>query len=281
MKFKKIALLLITVMTFFSGCSDNEIDIKTIEVPVSTGDFEFSVLKVGQADAIVLKSQNNCVVIDCGEEDDGDDVVEYINNNNIEKIDYMFITHFDKDHVGGVPEVLDNIETGKIITPDYEGNNAEFESFKNALKDNEIETVRLNEKMTFVLNDLLVEVYPPLKKSYAEGDNDYSLAISITHGKNKYLFAGDAEEARLSELLVQTREKYNFLKVPHHGRYNEFSKRFFETLKPEYSVISCSEKNPPEDKTVEVLENLGSKVYFTKDGDINVTCNGEEIDIRQ
>ena len=56
-------------------------------------------LKVGKADAIVLESGGRAMVIDTGEEDDGQELVDFLKNRNISLVDVLIITHYDKDHV--------------------------------------------------------------------------------------------------------------------------------------------------------------------------------------
>ncbi len=119
-KIVHICMLLVIVISV-SGCGNEKQVDKTVTVPVAENKFNISILKVGQADAIILQTENRTVVIDCGEEDDGDEVVEYLKNAGAEKIDYLFITHYDKDHVGGASEVLNNFKTDEIVMPDYAG----------------------------------------------------------------------------------------------------------------------------------------------------------------
>ena len=76
----------------------------------------------------------------------------------------------------------------------------------------------LTEDTNFIIDDVLFEVSVPKKQSYAEGDNDFSLVISITHGYNTFLFIGDSEGDRLTEVLVVFGRQYDFLKVDHHGK---------------------------------------------------------------
>lgn len=269
--------ILLAVVLTLSGCGTDA----EIVVPSVTGSFDFTILKAGQADAIILKTENHSVIIDCGEKDDGDKVAKYLAENNISNVDYLFITHFDKDHVGGFPEVIENISADKIVVPNYEGNNSEYEKYLKSVEENELTVTSLTEDISFVLDDVLFEVSTPKKQSYAESDNDFSLVISITHGENTFLFAGDAEKDRLTEVLSEFGEHYDFLKVPHHGKYNKNTKRFINTIKPTYSVICDSEKNPAEDETVSLLKSVGSEIYSTKDGSINVLSNGKEIKIIQ
>lgn len=270
----------ITIPFLLSSCADNSENV-SLTPPDVSGNFGFSVLKTGQSDAIILNTKNHCIVIDCGETDDGDEIVEHLQNKNIESIDYLFITHFDKDHVGGVPEVLDNISVNNIVVPDYEGNNAEYKDYLNSLEKHNYSPTVIEKNSNIVFDDVFFEIYPPKRKSYTEGDNDFSLAISVTHGDNKFLFTGDAEKDRLSEILTQTNQQYDFLKVPHHGKYNKFTKQFIQKISPEYTVTTCSDKNPAEDKVITVLNSVTDKNYYTKDGDITVLSDGESITINQ
>ena len=279
MKIRKIISLICAaaMLLSVSACKTEE-DVSVHEV---IRDFDVSVLKAGQADAIILKTQNHCAIIDCGEEDDGDEVLEHLSENGIEKVDYLFITHFDKDHVGGAAEVLENVFVDNIITPDYEGTNGEYKKFIQAVNEKNYTPIKLTTEMSFALDDVEFNVYPPLKSAYKEGDNDFSLAISAVHGENSFLFAGDAQEVRLSEILAQTNTEYDFLKVPHHGRIEKNSNTFFDRINPKYAVITCSDKNPADEKVLGLLSAIWCKTYLTSDGDVNIKSDGKEITVSQ
>lgn len=277
-KLCKQAAALITSLLLLCSCQPEE---KATDIPEVTGEFEVAVLKVGQADAIILRTAQHCVVIDCGEKDDGDEVSEYLAENGVSTVDYLFVTHFDKDHVGGVAEVLDNVTVEELVTPAYEGSIDEYYRYMDAVQRHNITPTKITENMSFVLDDALFEVYPPMQNTYIEGDNDYSLAISVTHGENRFLFTGDAEKARIAEIMRQVSGSYNFLKVPHHGKYHDYYRIFFNSVKPEISVITCSDKNPEKEKTVTTLKSLGSSVYLTREGNIYAVSDGKKITINQ
>lgn len=268
----------VSVLISLCGCGAAE---NTAKAPEAVGEFKFNVMKVGQADAIVLQTENHSVIIDCGETDDGDDVAKYLADSGISNVDTMFITHFDKDHVGGFPKIAENISIGNIYVPNYEGSNGEYKKYLKTVEEKQLTVTTLTEDMSFVLDDVLFEVSVPKKNDYKESDNDFSLVISITHGENTFLFAGDAEEERLSEVLKEFGHKYDFLKVPHHGKYNKKTTQFIKTVRPSYSVITDSKKNPAEEKTTSALEKAGSEIYSTKDGNVYVTSDGKKISITQ
>ncbi|MCD8391290.1 MAG: MBL fold metallo-hydrolase [Firmicutes bacterium] len=274
---KKIIAVFLPLCLALGGCGASE-GTSAVTAPEVTGEFSVSFLDVGKADAIVLRTENHTAVIDCGEKGDGKDILECLEENGITELDYLFITHFDQDHVGGAKKVINSIPIGEIITPNYEGNNSEYEDYAAALDDNGITSRRLTETMEITLDDVRLTVYPPMKSDYEEEDNDFSLVISAVHGENTFLFAGDAEEERLSELPEQLALKeYALLKVPHHGRYNGGSEKFISAMKPRYAVITCSEKYPPEDEIIAALENAGAEIYLTSNGRVDVTSDGYKI----
>lgn len=275
---KKYVLMLICVaMIVFAGCNQ-----KTEEVlPQVTGQFSFAVLQVGKADAIVLKTQNHSVVIDCGEKGDGGKVAEYLADNGIFAVDYLFVTHFDKDHVGGFPKIAKQTELRNVVVPNYEGTNKEYEKYKETAAERNLCVTVLEENMSFVLDDVLFEVSAAKQAAYRESDNDFSIVISVTHGENTFLFAGDAEAERLREVMADCTHTYDFLKVPHHGKYNETTEAFLEKIKPSYAVICDSDKNPADEKTVSLLSGMGSAVYHTRNGTVSVFSDGKKIRMTQ
>ena len=278
-KRRNIIVLVLALIIVFSGCQKENKE--TLEIPEVVGSFDFTVLKAGQADAIFLQTENHSIILDCGEKDDGDELVELLQEKGISNVDYIFITHFDKDHVGGFPEVMDNVTASNIIVPDYEGNNDEYEEYLKTVSNKGLQITPLTKDTNFILDDVLFEISVPKKQSYAEGDNDFSLVISVTHGDNTFLFAGDAEADRLTEVIATFGRQYDFLKVPHHGKLNKNTKRFIKTIKPTYSVICDSEKNPAEDETVSILEFVESEIYSTRNGNVSVLSDGKEIKILQ
>ena len=140
----------------------------------------------------------------------------------------------------------------------------------------------LKSNMSFTFDDVLFEAYPPLKEVYAEEDNDYSIVISVTHGANKFLYAGDAEKERIGELYSQIDDlAHAFLKVPHHGVYNKATTKFIQTVAPKYAVITCGKNDPPDDETIQALANIGCQVYLTPEGAVTAVSDGSTITVTQ
>ena len=266
----------------FSGCTTADTAKNTIKT---------TILKVGKADAIVVDAGDETLVIDTGEEEDGVELLEYLARENIQKIDTLIITHYDKDHVGGADTVIESIPVGRVIVPDYDNSLSEYQDFLVALKENGITPERINETVTFTLGDAEVIVEPPLSFEIPETqsdvkieyDNNFSLVTTVIHGQNRLVFAADIEKQRIREWLASSAEALpcTFLKVPHHGVYNTELQNLFETLKPAYAAICDSNKNPASDDTVKLLKQIRTDVFQTRNGKILVISDGSSVSVRQ
>ena len=247
------------------------------EAPEVTGSFGVECLSVGKADAILLTTAEHTVVVDTGNRGDGKTILSRLAEEGRESIDTLIITHFDKDHVGGAVRLLHDIKVGEVLIPDYIGNNEEYERFTEALSEMEITPHIVREKTAFCYDDVAFTLYPARKAEYTEEDNDHSLVLSVLHGENSFLFAGDAEKERIAELLEEIPLAHDFLKVPHHGKAEKNSRAFFQSVNPRYAVITDSAEEPADAEVVSILTELGAEVCSTADGTVCVTSDGETL----
>lgn len=167
-----------------------------------------------------------------------------------------------------------------VVTPNYESHSKDYKELVAALENHELSPLKLTKIFTFAIETTEFNIDPPQKDTYA-GDTDYSLVISVDHGKNSFLFAGDAEEERLTELIESKNLEHTVLKVPHHGRYNEKNTAFFTSVNPKYAIITCSDKNPEAEEVMDALKQVGAEVYLTRKGNIYISSDGDAFRINQ
>ena len=275
LKIKKL-IWLIVCLSLTTACG-KALQKDELSAPEVAGSFTVKVMSIGKADAIVLMTENHTVLIDTGKRGDGKKILSYLSKKGVRKIDYMIITHFDSDHIGGAVKLLNNIEIENIITPKYKGTNNEYVRFINALSDNAKKQQIITEKMSFILDDVLFEAYPAEQNYYEESDNDFSIAVSVTHGENKFLFMGDAEETRLNELFTQLELGHKFLKVAHHGKLAKNSEEFIKNVSPEIAVITDSVEEPCDSEVFEILESIGATVIKANEEDAEFVSDGKNI----
>jgi beta-lactamase superfamily II metal-dependent hydrolase len=135
--------------------------------------------------------------------------------------------------------------------------------------------------VSLTLGEAAITLLPAARAEY-EQSNDYSIMAELVYGENTFLFAGDAEAERLAEYLASTpMQDVDVLKVPHHGRESALSAEFFAYVKPAHAVITCEEKEMPEDAVVAFLNTLDTKVFGTLYGTVTVKTNGTELQVMQ
>ena len=247
-----------------------------------TLDIQF--LKCGKADAIVLSCGGQTMVIDAGEEDDGEKLVSAVKGTGASRVDVLVITHFDKDHVGGADALLREMEVGRVYLPDYEGAGTDYEEFRALTAEKDLQVTRLQEETDFLLGSASVLIEPPasyeIGDSEDEYDNNFSLITTITHGDNTLVFMGDAEKERIREWLSQGKERTcDLIKIPHHGVYNKAVKDLAGAAKASIAVVTDSDKNPADAKTLAAFEENGAKVFSTRDGAVHIVSDGASLTV--
>jgi len=289
-----------------------------IDIDPEYGIMEILVFDTGKADAILITTENHAVMIDTGETKHGYEIADYLLSRDITAIDYLVITHFHKDHVGGASELINNLTVKETIMPNYLKESKQYERFINAMITSGLDRTVLKETLKFTLDNIEFTLYPSrqgyyeFRQTYETGneneednaedngedeagdidiidinditvkENDFSIVISVKHGNNNFLFTGDAMSERLGELL-STEEiadtDFSFLKIPHHGRYNKRSEEFIYTIRPEYAVITCSSDNPADKRIIASLKDIDAGIYLTQNGDVYCISNGKAITI--
>lgn len=296
MKTRLIYTLLCCIMVSFvlTGCAKKESSKATesdkLELPegkqeVTPKPLEYTKLNlyfldVGKADAILIQSKNDVILIDTGEEENGPQVVEKLEKLGITKINYMIITHFDKDHVGGAALIMDTFPIDKILVPDYVGFNKAYGKFTKALAKTNQHTTPVGENISFTVNDVKFELLGSKNTSIYEqnkDDNNSSLVTYITHGNNVFLMAGDIQKDRMDEMIQEGVLEATVLKVPHHGEAEDNSKEFLEKVNATYAVITDSKKNPASDSTLDWFGQRNTTVYETRYGEVDCQSDGENV----
>lgn len=239
-------------------------------------------LSVGKADALIVQCEEHVFLIDAGEQDDKEEVVNALKQRGINQIDLFLVTHFDKDHVGGGAYVMEQMEVASVLMPDYEGDREEYQNFLESLQGHP-DVRRLTKPFHKTFGSLQITVYPAenpeeIQDTKGEYDNDMSLVASLSYGSRKFLLTGDIEKGRICQMLAaETDWGHDWIKMPHHGRYQKELKELLEAVSPQWAVICCSGKNPAEEKTLALLEQTGAKVWDTSGQAVVTWCDGEEI----
>lgn len=229
-----------------------------------------SYIDVGQGDSQFLQLPGGkTMLIDGGEAEYGQTVIDYIDGLQVEKIDYVIATHPHSDHIGGLPAVIDHFEIGEIYMPKVQSNTQIFERLLTSIQNKNLKIKTAKSGVTILSeNGLDAKLIGPVSDSYSDLNN-YSAVLHLTYGNTSFLFTGDAEDKSEKEMLSQygpEQLRADVLKVGHHGSSYSTIPQFLSAVSPTYGVISCgtgNQYNHPESVTLEKLEKAHTDLYRT------------------
>lgn len=237
-------------------------------------------IDVGQGDSILIQVNNYNLLIDSGPFEANKKIKNYLNNLDINKIDYLIATHPHEDHIGNMSYIINNYNVINFFAPKVTTTSTSFEKLIDALQINnlKIKSLKANNSSINLGKYTTVEVLSP-HLDYYENLNNYSPIIKISYKNTSFLFTGDAEELIEQEVLSNNYNlKSDILKVGHHGSSTSTSKDFYESINPSISIITVGNNSygHPTNKTLNQIKT--SKVYRTdEDGDIVIISDGNSF----
>lgn len=273
-------LIALSCAFIFGGCGEkNTADGDTVET--ETAELSVYYFNAGKADACVISDGSSSVMIDTGESTLSDEILSYFDENNITGLDYLIITHFDKDHVGSAASVIDNIEIKNVLQSNVPKDSEFYESYLSSLDKKNITPVTVSGNYEFTLGDMNFTVNGPKVTYEDNASNNSSLITSLIYGDTSFIFMGDAQNDRLNDFININTAEYDFVKIPYHGNYQKKLDNLLENINPKYAVITSSEDEPEEDKMIELLDEMGIKYYLTRKGAVRIYSDKKSITIEQ
>lgn len=243
-------------------------------------------LDVGQSDCTIVVCDDEVLMIDCGTYNQLNTIRQSIRSLNIDKIDYMIITHQHDDHMGSATDLLNDLVVENLIMPKLvHSNNVSSKTYNvliNTINNKNINKIPAQDCKSFMLGTALVEMLSPTVQS--ANINNMSVVLKITYGETEFLFQGDAESKIENELL---RSDYDIdvdvLKSGHHGSKTSTTDKFLKATTPKIAILSSGYGNNyghPNGIILDRLEQNGVVVFSTCfHGDIAVASDGEIITV--
>lgn len=234
------------------------------------GELMLTMIDVGQADSFLLEQNGMTALIDCGTRSSGDDVVEYLQSQGITRIDFLFGTHPHDDHMGGMYDVITNIDIGTIIIPEVKSNEITsnwYAKLMSEIKNGNYNVQYVKEGVTYCLGDAKIKVLGPINEPKSNLNN-YSAILKVSFGEMDIIMTGDAESDLEAEILKKYQNQLDaeILKVGHHGSDTSTSDEFLEAVSPDYALISVgfsNKYNHPIKSTMDKLKVAQIPVYRT------------------
>ncbi len=257
--------------------TDSEAD----RLPTAEGELEVHFIDVGQGDATLIRCGENSMLIDAGENSEGELVTAYLQEQGVEQLDYVIGTHPHSDHIGGLDTVIRAFEPEVVMLPDKVHTSRTYEDVLLAVQEKELSITTPKPGETYVLGEAEFTIIAPVT-DYASHLNNWSIRLRLVHGSNRFVFAGDAEEKAERDIVAGGLPlEAEVLQVGHHGSGTSTTDEFLQAVSPDYALISCGRDNQyghPHADTLAKLKAAGSQIYRTDEmGTVVVTSDGTDL----
>ena len=218
-----------------------------------------TVLDVGQGQCILLQSEGRTWMVDCGGDDDADAAdraADTLLSQGVTRLDGVILTHYDRDHAGGVENLLTRIPADTVLLPDLEDPEEIGAQIENG--------VLVDRDMTLAYSTTELTVFAPMK---GETGNESSLCVLFRAANCDILITGDRSALGEAILMRHTElPEVEILVAGHHGSAKATSEELLEVTRPAIVAISAGEHNPyghPADALLARLAQYGCAVYRT------------------
>lgn len=202
-------------------------------------------LDVGHGDAVLVRMPGNVTLLM-----DGGNATEYVDygqrvvapflySQGIHRLDYVAVSHADRDHIGGLLHVIDAVEVGEVWLGPPSGRPLESALLRRCAE-KDIPVRRLEGGQRLALGEVSIDVlHPPARWPHQNGINDASLVLRVAWPGFEALLTGDIE-GPAETALAKTGIATAILKAPHHGSMTSSSDAFLDAVAPRLAVISTA-----------------------------------------
>jgi competence protein ComEC len=240
-------------------------------------------LDVGEGDAAVVRAPGGeTALIDAGSEQSGKRaVLPYLRRLGVSAIDVIVVTHPHEDHAGGMPAVLEALDTGMLVGCGEAHDSPGYRRLLQIARKRGVPYHKARRGDEMKLGEVTMEVLGPPPYGSGAELNDRSVVLRIRYGKSAVLMCADAGPEAQEEMIGHCPELLcDVMKTPHHGAEDSLSAGFLEAVRPKAVVISVGSNDfgHPSAKTLDRLERAGARVYRTdRCGAVTIESSGDGL----
>jgi beta-lactamase superfamily II metal-dependent hydrolase len=242
-----------------------------------------SFIDVGQGDSIlVILPNTKTLLIDGGERHSSSKVLSTLQEHGLSYIDVVVATHPHADHIGGLIDVINNVNVGQVLDSGQVHTTQTFEDLLDAIYNKQIplrsvsEGESINLGPTVRINVLNPPASIPDGANNEAEFNDNSVALKLTYGNFSALLTGDMEQRNEARLVFKnaTILDADVLKAGHHGSRTSSSLAFLNAVTPEVVIISLGAGNSyghPHQEALDRISAFGAQYLHRTDIDGTIT----------
>lgn len=224
-------------------------------------------LSVGQGDSALIEfPDGKTMLVDGGGSNNPDfDIGERViapvlRARGIDKLDYILLSHAQRDHMGGLAFIAENFKVGEF----WWNGQGSLGALKGALERGDVKVSDTRAIGKKEVGNVVLEFLHSSDDAQLD-INEMSAVMKLSYGEKGFLFTGDIGE-KTEALLAGRSIGAVVLKSPHHGSKGSSSSEFLNSVNPSIVVISVGRRNAfgfPHKETLERYSAIGAKVMRT------------------
>ena len=244
------------------------------QIRAARADWTAAVLDVGQGQCVCIRCGGRTAVIDCGGSDGdkaGAHAADYLRQSGVRTVDALILSHYDTDHVGGVAELLREIDVRTVYLPAVCFAPEKREALEAAASAHGAAVIPVAADLCLPFGSGSLQLFAPVG---AENDNDGSVSVLFSERDYDMLVTGDLDQAGEHRLLAaHDLPDIEAFVAGHHGAESSSGMELLKTLRPETVLISVGRNRygHPSESALARFAAIGAEVLRTDEsGDLEL-----------
>lgn len=226
---------------------------------IPEGEMEVHFLDVGNADCILVRQGDKNLLIDAAERDNQEQIITYLLQQGVEKLDLVIATHPHADHIGSMSAIIERFPIDRFImsfvSESATPTSYVYTKMLEALDAHSVDVEEAVPGTIYQLGTARLQILAPFNED--EDANDVSVVSRLTFGDRSFVFTGDTGKSVEKQMLDSPYVlSSDVLKLSHHGSNSGNSELFLYEVMPQYAVITCGAGNSYGHPHQEVLNRL-------------------------
>lgn len=253
-----ISLICVSFLWFFNSGFWNNFKDRTDGL-----DCKIGFVDMNNGYSVLLECEGKTALLDYGNKDHSDEIVQYLKTNKIEELDYYFVLDATEEYKSVCKTVLNSVGIQSLVLPSDEDRNGLISDYDEMAFMNGKTATFLKAGRTFNVHRILVEIIDSHSSSFKISFGNHSFIIWNSGDENKELYAVESFYGQTVDVLWI-------------GKNANQSKKIFESLTPQYCIVDSENEN----YDMDFIKQYSEGIYVTGNGEkIIVSSNEVDIDI--
>lgn len=241
-------------------------------------------IDANQADATLFEYKDGdtsyTILYDTGDWN-RNDVVNYLDQQEVSFIDLLIISHPHADHDGQLVDIMNAYDVGEVWLSGNTNTSQTFQRGLEAVLDSDADYHEPRAGETYDIGPLEIEILHP--ESLTGNLNEDSISLLFTYGDKRFIFTGDAYQNEERLMMKRTDVQADIIQLGHHGSNTSSDPTFIKAVDPDVAIYSAGENNSyghPHPDVVSFIQGAGITLYGTDvHGTILITTDGKEYSV--